>query len=82
MALGLGGLGLISEPNPRLKPEITLTAQSVPLSIKDALLDHVGSLRFLGGLALRSDNAGFGGLSGLSVEAKDGGWRILAVTDQ
>ncbi len=83
LALALGLIGLaFAQPAPRPRREITLTAQSVPLSTTDPKVDRAGSLRFAGGLALRSEDPGFGGLSGLSVEAKDGGWRILAITDQ
>ena len=42
-------------------------------------MQHVGKLRFLGGLDLRSDEPAFGGLSGLSVTA-DG--RLAAVSDR
>ena len=59
---------------------------SIPLSVRQIALDpadrsrhHVGDLQFLGGLAIRSDEAAFGGLSGLSVTA-DG--QLAAVTDR
>ena len=71
-----------AQPAVRPKREITLTAQSVPLSVADPKLDHVGGLRFLGGVWLKSQDEGFGGLSGLSAEEKGGELRILAVTDQ
>ena len=81
LALGLVGLAF-APPASRPRREITLTAQSVPLSTTDPKAERAGSLRFLGGLVLRSQDPRFGGLSGLTVEAKDGGWRILAITDQ
>lgn len=83
---GAAGIFVLSlafaQPAVRPKREITLAAQSVPLSVTDPKLDRVGGLRFLGGLWLRSPDEGFGGLSGLSAEEQDGEVRILAVTDQ
>ena len=58
---------------------IQLSARPVALDPEDRARQHVGDLRFLGGLDLRSDAAAFGGLSGLSVSA-DG--RLAAVTDR
>ena len=58
---------------------IQLSARPVALDAEDRARQHVGDLQFLGGLALRSDAAAFGGLSGLSVGA-DG--RLAAVTDR
>ncbi|MBK5256867.1 MAG: esterase-like activity of phytase family protein [Vicinamibacteria bacterium] len=83
LALALGLLGLaFAETAPKSGREITLTAQSVPLSMADPAADQVGALRFLGGVALRSEDPGFGGLSGLAVQPSPGGWRVLAITDQ
>lgn len=83
---GAAGILLLSlafaEPAVRPKREITLTAQRVPLSAADPRLDQVGGLRFLGGLWLTSRDEGFGGLSGLSAEEKDGELRLITVTDQ
>lgn len=82
-AAGLFVLGLaFAQPTIRPRREITLTAQSVPLSAVDPKLDHVGGLRFLGGIAIRSSEEGFGGLSGLSLEERNGEIRMIAVTDQ
>jgi hypothetical protein len=81
LALGLLGLGF-APLAPKSAREITLTVQSVPLSMADPGADRLGTLRFLGGVALQSDDPGFGGLSGLLVEPDEGGWRILAVTDE
>ena len=58
---------------------IQLSARPIALDPEDRARQHVGDLQFLGGLALRSDAAAFGGLSGLSVSA-DG--RLAAVTDR
>ena len=58
---------------------IQLSARPVALDPEDRLRQRVGDLRFLGGLALRSDAAEFGGLSGLSV-SPDG--HLAAVTDR
>lgn len=59
-----------------------MTVQSVPLSTSDPALERVGSLRFLGGLRLRSADQGFGGLSGLSVHDEKGDLTFLAITDE
>lgn len=81
--LGLGLLGLaIAQPSARPRREVTLTAQSVPLSAGQPALDQVGAFKYLGGLWLQSEDPGLGGLSGLAVSEAAGGPRILAVTDQ
>ena len=81
--VGIVLLSLVfAQPVIRPKREITLTAQSVPLSVADPKLDRVGDLRYLGGLWLKSDDKGFGGVSGLSVEEKNGELRILGITDE
>mgnify|MGYP001290623618 CR=1 FL=1 len=86
LAWGTAGILFLSlafaQPAVRPRREITLTAQRVPLSTADPKLDHVGGLRFLGGLWLKSTDEGFGGLSGLSVEEAGGELRFIAVTDQ
>lgn len=82
-AAGIFFLSLaFAQPAVRPKREITLTAQTVPLAAAEPDLDRVGGLRFLGGLWLKSPDEGFGGLSGLVAEEKDGELRIVAVTDQ
>ena len=58
---------------------ISLSARPIALDPTDRTVQRVGRLHFLGGLNLRSDEAAFGGLSGLSV-ASDG--RLSAVTDR
>ena len=83
VGLGLGVLGVaLAQPAGRPRREITLTAQSVPLSAAQPSLDQVGEFKYLGGLWLQSEDPGFGGLSGLAVSNSAGGPRILAVTDQ
>jgi hypothetical protein len=71
-----------AQPPIRPRREITLIAQTVPLSVRDPSLDRVGSLKFLSGLALRSEDPGFGGLSGLTVEEKAGELTVIAITDE
>ena len=58
---------------------VSLSARPVALDPTDRTVRQVGRLHFLGGLDLRWDKPGFGGLSGLSVSA-DG--RLTAVTDR
>ncbi len=83
VAVGLGLIGLaIAQPRVRPGREITLTSQTVPLSATEPKADQVGSLRFVWGVALRSEDKGFGGLSGLMVEPYERGQKIVAVTDQ
>ena len=71
----------LAQPAVRPKREVTLTARNVPLSMSDPALERVGGLRFLGGLWLTSEDKGFGGLSGLSVEVKHEEVRLLGITD-
>ncbi len=58
---------------------ISLSTRPIALDTTDRAVQDVGRLHFLGGLDLRSDEAAFGGLSGLSATA-DG--RLTAVTDR
>ena len=58
---------------------ISLSARQIVLDPTDRAVQHVGRLHFLGGLDLRCDEPGFGGISGLSVTA-DG--RLTAITDR
>jgi hypothetical protein len=82
LAVGLLVIGLaVAQPMVRPRREITLTARAVPLSVNEPSLDRVGGLRFSGGLWLTSDDKGFGGLSGLSLEEKQGEIRLLSITD-
>ncbi len=57
----------------------SLSSRPVALDPTDRTVRQVGRLHFLGGLDLRWNKPGFGGLSGLSVSA-DG--RLTAVTDR
>ena len=58
---------------------ISLSARQIVLDPTNRTTRQVGRLHFLGGLDLRCDKPGFGGISGLSVTA-DG--RLTAVTDR
>ena len=58
---------------------IPLSTSPVALDPQDGTLRRTGALAFLGGLALRSTNENFGGLSGLSVGS---GGRLSAVSDR
>jgi hypothetical protein len=58
---------------------VSLDVTPVPLDPNDPTLDAVGSLRYLGGLWLRSRDPRFGGLSDLRV-SRDGA-RLFAVSD-
>ena len=57
---------------------IALDIRTVRLNTADRAQDRVGRLRYLGGLALRSEDARFGGLSGLTLGAS--GRRLVAVS--
>lgn len=83
VAVGLGLIGLaFAQPPVRPRREITLTSQEVPLSAAEPKAEQAGSLRFVWGVALRSEDKGFGGLSGLMVEPYERGQKMIAVTDQ
>ena len=58
---------------------VSLSSRPVALDPTDRTVRQVGRLHFLGGLDLRWNKPGFGGLSGLSVSA-DG--QLTAVTDR
>ena len=82
-AAGLSLLGLaFAQPPIKPKRKITLSTQSVPLSQSEPTLNQAGALRFLGGLWLKSQDEGFGGLSGLLVESGESGPQLIAITDQ
>ena len=59
--------------------QLAVAARPLPLNPGDAGASRIGRLRYLGGLALRADDRGFGGLSGMVWEPACG--RLLAVTD-
>jgi hypothetical protein len=58
---------------------IPIVATAVPLNPIDPDQQRVGSLRYRGGIQLRSDVASFGGLSDLRIIG--GGRRLVAVSD-
>lgn len=66
-------------PNADAWDPVRVAARTVDLSSEQPALKTVGKLTFRGGLVLQSDDARFGGLSGLHVEP-DG--RLVAVTDR
>lgn len=66
-----------ADTRPGLRP-ISVSAIAVPLDAADPARDRVGKLRYLGGIAMRSDDARFGGLSSLRSL---GPGRLLSVTD-
>ncbi|HET7294395.1 MAG TPA: esterase-like activity of phytase family protein [Vicinamibacteria bacterium] len=60
-------------------PPLALRVTSVPLNAADPTEIRVGGLRYRGGLALRSDAPGFGGLS--DVRVLDPRGRFVAISD-
>jgi len=66
-------------PNADVWDPVRVASRTVALSAEDTSINAVGKLVYRGGLVLQSDDARFGGLSGLHVEA-DG--RLVAVTDK
>ncbi len=66
-------------PDPDAWEAVRVAARAVDLAPEDKALRTAGQFEFRGGLELASDNARFGGLSGLHVEP-DG--RLIAVTDR
>ncbi len=72
--------GLVPAKTAGVSATITITAEPVALNPADPAQQTVGNLRYMGGLVLRSDDARFGGLSGLRWQPDHG--RLLAVSDQ
>lgn len=66
-----------ADTRPGLRP-IAVTATAVPLDPADPARDRVGKLRYLGGIALRSNDVRFGGLSGLRGMGES---KLLSVSD-
>jgi hypothetical protein len=64
---------------PRDARALTVQVSSLPFSTGEDAKSYVGKLRHRGTLKLASDDADFGGLSGLIVS--DDGARFLAITD-
>ena len=73
LALGACAPSSASAPIPEQWRSISVEARPAQLGA-----DHVGSLRFRGGLVLRSSDAGFGGWSDLAVLADN---RVIAESD-
>lgn len=65
---------------PAAADAIKVRSSQVILSHENPKVDRVDSLRFLGGLDLRSDDRRFGGLSGLDISPD--GLRLTAVSDR
>ncbi len=78
------GVGvLFYEPSRTLsRREVTLKVEEVALAASGPAADRVGDLSYVGGLAIRSQDEGFGGLSGLMMDVSDPETRIIAVSDQ
>lgn len=68
----------VNKPRPARAGTLMVAALALPLNPSKPRDDRAGALRYLGGWELRSDNAGFGGLSAL-LAGPDG--RLLALSD-
>ena len=79
VALLAVALALSAARPPRTPPLLAVSVRRVPLNPDDPGLLALGRLRFRGGLALRSVNPRFGGLSDLRVTER--GRRLVAVSD-
>lgn len=83
LSLAAGSAVALLAAGPPLGPpalrEPRFETASVSLDPEHLAEDSVGALRFLGGVALRSADRAFGGLSGLAVEPACG--RLLAISD-
>lgn len=75
----LAGLIAFAAPD-SIAGSIKVTTTPVPLNSEDPNQTDVGKLRYRGGIAMRSSDATFGGLSGLAVSAN--GKRLFSVTDR
>lgn len=83
LGIGVAMLAFASVPPPPVVPgteAITVIARPVPLNSADPAQARLGALTYRGGVALESDFAGFGGLSGLRWLAGEG--RLVAVSDK
>lgn len=60
--------------------KVTVTTSPVPLNAANASVNHVGKLRYMGGIRLRSTEPAFGGLSGLDIVSANGDF--VAVSDR
>ncbi len=83
VAFGMGGMAALYAAGPPLGQgtvqALIITSEPVLLNRADPAARDVGALRFIGGIALRSSNRQFGGLSALAWDA--GCKRLLAVSD-
>ncbi len=75
--LALAACSTASADAPGLQP-IAITATPVPLDNADPAHDRVGRLRYMGGVALKSSDPRFGGISGLRYT---GPGQLLGITD-
>lgn len=73
------GLALAAVRAPEAPPPLHVFARPVPLQGGDPSRQTLGSLRYRGGIELRSTDPRFGGLSGARL--LDGGRRLVAVSD-
>jgi hypothetical protein len=81
VASGLAASAALAPPprDPRADTSLPVEVEPVVLDASDPVRASVGSLRYMGGLALRSPDPRFGGLSDLRVSPD--GARLLAVSD-
>jgi hypothetical protein len=77
VAATVSSLARVARPEP--SPVVAVEVEPVPLDGSDPRRASVGSLRFMGGLSVRSADPRFGGLSDLRVSPD--GARLLAVSD-
>ena len=79
VAATLSSLSSVPRPQPARPVEVQVEFEPVALDAADSTRASVGSLRYRGGLALRSADPRFGGLSDLRVSPD--GAQIVAVSD-
>lgn len=77
---GCGAPAPAAGPAPAGSDAVEVRAHQVILSHENPGVDRIDSLRFLGGLDLRSPDSRFGGFSGLDISPD--GTRLLAVGDR
>lgn len=79
IVLGIGLLLALAAPVSAEPVEVKVTAQPIRQLMADGRV-RVGHLEFRGGLVLTADSKDFGGISGLTIDAK--GEDFLALTDR
>jgi hypothetical protein len=79
VAATLSSLSTVPRPEPNLAVDVEVEVEPVALDASDPGRASVGSLRFMGGLSVRSADPRFGGLSDLRISPD--GARLLAVSD-